>query len=70
LGVDAPMVLLYLDRQMLCLLAELRQDIPIRSCDTPGWHGWLEGDERRYADRLTGRGVDVALLFPFFHKRL
>ena len=30
----------------------------------------LQRDGRRYADRLTAKGVDVALLFLFFHKRL
>ncbi|MGA2170769.1 MAG: hypothetical protein ABSG62_21495 [Terracidiphilus sp.] len=33
-------------------------------------HGLLERDARRYAYRLTAKGVDVALLFLFFHKRL
>ena len=33
-------------------------------------HGLLERDGRRYASRLTTKGVDVALLFLFFHKRL
>jgi hypothetical protein len=33
-------------------------------------HGLLERDGRRYAYRLTGKGVQVALLFLFFHKRL
>src|SRR5580658_9179788 len=33
-------------------------------------HGLLERDGRRYAYRLTAKGVDVALLFLFFHKRL
>ena len=33
-------------------------------------HGLLERDARRYAYRLTGKGVQVALLFLFFHKRL
>lgn len=33
-------------------------------------HGLLERDGRRYAYRLTSKGVDVALLFLFFHKRL
>jgi hypothetical protein len=33
-------------------------------------HGLLERDGRRYAYRLTTKGVDVALLFLFFHKRL
>jgi hypothetical protein len=33
-------------------------------------HGLLERDGRRYAYRLTTKGVEVALLFLFFHKRL
>jgi hypothetical protein len=33
-------------------------------------HDLLERDGRRYAYRLTTKGVDVALLFLFFHKRL
>src|SRR5258708_2223891 len=33
-------------------------------------HGLLERDGRRYAYRLTAKGIDVALLFLFFHKRL
>ena len=33
-------------------------------------HGLLQRDSRRYAYRLTSKGVDVALLFLFFHKRL
>jgi hypothetical protein len=33
-------------------------------------HGLLERDGCRYAYRLTAKGVDVALLFVFFHKRL
>ncbi len=36
-------------------------------------HGLLERDGRRYAYRLTTKGLDVALLFLFFlffHKRL
>lgn len=33
-------------------------------------HGLLERDGRRYAYRLSGKGVQVALLFLFFHKRL
>jgi hypothetical protein len=33
-------------------------------------HGLLEREERRYAYRLTDKGIDVALLFLFFHKRL
>jgi hypothetical protein len=33
-------------------------------------HGLLQRDGRRYAYRLTAKGVDVALLFLFFHKRL
>jgi hypothetical protein len=33
-------------------------------------HGLLQRDGRRYAYRLTTQGVQVALLFLFFHKRL
>jgi len=33
-------------------------------------HGLLRRDGRRYAYRLTAKGVEVALLFLFFHKRL
>jgi hypothetical protein len=33
-------------------------------------HGILQRDGRRYAYRLTTKGVQVALLFLFFHKRL
>ena len=33
-------------------------------------HGLLERDGSRYAYRLTTKGVEVALLFLFFHKRL
>src|SRR5712671_4148381 len=33
-------------------------------------HGFLQRDGRRYAYRLTAKGLDVALLFLFFHKRL
>jgi hypothetical protein len=33
-------------------------------------HGLLQRDGSRYAYRLTVKGVDVALLFLFFHKRL
>jgi hypothetical protein len=33
-------------------------------------HGLLERAGKRYAYRLTAKGVDVALLFLFFHKRL
>jgi hypothetical protein len=33
-------------------------------------HQLLERDGRRYAYRLTAKGVDLALLFLFFHKRL
>ena len=33
-------------------------------------HGLLERDGRRYAYRLTEKGVQVALLFLFFHKQL
>jgi hypothetical protein len=33
-------------------------------------HGLLERDASRYAYRLTAKGVQVALLFLFFHKQL
>ncbi|HWZ67900.1 MAG TPA: hypothetical protein VNW89_08735, partial [Stellaceae bacterium] len=33
-------------------------------------HGLLQRDGSRYAYRLTPKGVHVALLFLFFHKRL
>ena len=33
-------------------------------------HALLQRDGRRYAYRLTAKGVEVALLFLFFHKRL
>jgi hypothetical protein len=33
-------------------------------------HGLIERDGTRYAYRLTVKGVQVALLFLFFHKRL
>jgi hypothetical protein len=33
-------------------------------------HGVVERDGRRYAYRLTTKGIEVALLFLFFHKRL
>lgn len=33
-------------------------------------HGLLERDGRRYAYRLSTKGIQVALLFLFFHKRL
>lgn len=33
-------------------------------------HGLLERDGRRYAYRLTAKGIQVAPLFLFFHKRL
>jgi hypothetical protein len=33
-------------------------------------HGLLQRDGSRYAYQLTGKGVQVALLFLFFHKRL
>jgi hypothetical protein len=33
-------------------------------------HGLLERDGARYAYQLTSKGVQVALLFLFFHKRL
>ncbi len=33
-------------------------------------HGLVEGDGRRYAYRLTAKGIQLALLLLFFHKRL
>jgi hypothetical protein len=33
-------------------------------------HGLLERDSSRYTYRLTSKGIQVALLFLFFHKRL
>jgi hypothetical protein len=33
-------------------------------------HGLLERDGKRYAYRLTDKGVKVALLFVIFHKQL
>ena len=33
-------------------------------------HGLLQRDGRRYAYRLTTKGLQIALLFSFFHKRL
>jgi hypothetical protein len=33
-------------------------------------HGLLQREGRRYAYRLTSKGVQVALLFSFFHQRL
>jgi hypothetical protein len=33
-------------------------------------HGLVDRDGKRYACRLTTKGVDVALLFLFFHRRL
>jgi len=33
-------------------------------------HGLLERDGRRYAYQLTAKGIQVALLFLCFHKRL
>ncbi len=33
-------------------------------------HGLLERDRHRYAYRFTAKGLEVALLFLFFHKRL
>src|SRR5260370_30825729 len=33
-------------------------------------HGLLERDSSHYAYRLTAKGVQVALLFLFFHKQL
>ena len=35
-----------------------------------GGHGLLQRDGSRYAYRLTPKGVQVALLFLFFYKRL
>ena len=32
-------------------------------------HGLIERDGSRYAYRLTQKGIQVALLFLFFHKR-
>jgi hypothetical protein len=40
-----------------------------RNHQIPG-HGLLERDGPRYAYRLTPKGIPVALLFLFFHKRL
>ena len=36
----------------------------------PKGHGLLPRGGSRYADQLTGKGVQVALWFLFFHKRL
>jgi DNA-binding PadR family transcriptional regulator len=33
-------------------------------------HGLIERDDTRYSYRLTQKGVQVALLLLFFHKRL
>ena len=33
-------------------------------------HGLLQRDGSRYAYQLTAKGVQIALLFLFFHKRL
>jgi DNA-binding transcriptional ArsR family regulator len=33
-------------------------------------HGLIDRDGTRYAYRLTSKGIEVALLFLFFHKRL
>jgi len=33
-------------------------------------HGLVERDGKRYAYRLTTKGVNLAVLFLFFHKRL
>ena len=46
-------------------LNQLRYDL--RKCKG---HGLLQRDGRRYAYRLTTKGLQVALLFLFFHKRL
>jgi hypothetical protein len=46
-------------------LNQLRYDLRKRK-----GHGFLQRDGRRYAYRLTTKGIEVALLFLFFHKRL
>src|ERR1700731_3427118 len=46
-------------------LNQLRYDLPKLK-----GHDLLQRDGRHYAYRLTAKGVDVALLFLFFHKRL
>jgi hypothetical protein len=46
-------------------LNQLRYDLPKLK-----GHGLLERDGSRYAYRLTAKGLQVALLFLFFHKRL
>jgi hypothetical protein len=46
-------------------LNQLRYDLRKRK-----GHGLLQRDGRRYAYRLTTKGVQVAILFLFFHKRL
>ena len=48
-------------------LRSFRQHIPPRKLKA---HGLLQRDGSRYAYRLTPKGVQVALLFLFFHKRL
>ena len=46
-------------------LNQLRYDLrPIKG------HGLLQRDGTRYAYQFTSKGVQVALLFLFFHKRL
>ena len=45
------------------------QPTALRPAQAQG-HGLLERDGSRYAYRLTSKGVQVALLFLFFHKRL
>ena len=46
-------------------LNQLRYDLR-----KPKGHGLLERDGRRYTYRLNSKGIEVALLFLFFHKRL
>jgi hypothetical protein len=45
------------------------QPTPIRPGKLKG-HGLLQRDGSRYAYRLTPKGVQIALLLLFFHKRL
>src|ERR1700692_4131163 len=46
-------------------LNQLRYDL-----HKPNGHGLLQRDESHYTYRLSSKGVQVALLFLFFHKRL
>ncbi len=48
-----------------CRLNQLRYDLRKLK-----GHGLIERDGSRYAYRLSPKGVQVALLFLFFHKRL